>query len=569
MDHLQEYCFLGNHRKFLVFWLCGKTMKIFKRNHTSSKPGSTPSLMGCKKRWFHVSRKYFAYMLAVAVLCAGLVVLQRFCMNHKEGDFITSYCLTDTNMRTVIAAMLTLMGLALTAAVTSTVEAYRTTRLVYGINEGVYIAMASQNLQYLRRAMQTSWAPVIFIIILATTAPQLLQTLVNIGIKTTGVYVRNRSNVGIYEGYALYNTTVGDLNFANMNIAILLLTKMRDLKTSATVGPHPYDPHAEFDGLQNTAVTSVIRDGYFVGLDNTDYYTSNSVKHLETVVTITTSCTSDDLDGNLSSEVPIYDPTFVTLTAVDAAENYAMAVLSSYKYEHMPDGSIVFTSTMYTAECGPVPTYTLNGALVNCSAFGPDTMIGGQTSSCTSAIVVQDQIIIVTVDANTITPVQLVSNTTTVNTSDLARLMVNYAESPENTSKTQDNPSYIARLLYFYANFPQGLFGNEDLFPMRNVLHTKLCAAASLALGILFTTKERSAEEVALGINGFALSGTTSGTANSPFSTVQLHNLVQVTYISTANVAIIVCVVTSCACFVSLLGTLFCHQVGDQHQACD
>ena len=168
-----------------------------------------------KRGCFSVSYMYTVYMVAVTSMCAGLVVLQHFCMNHRDGDFVDSYCLTDSSMRAVLATILTAIVLLLTSLVSSAVESYRSMKLATGINEGVYIAMASQSIKYRVRALFTRWAGAVILIVLCTNAPNLIQTLANLGIKTAGVYVRNSSTANVFNTYSYYNATVTQATLTN------------------------------------------------------------------------------------------------------------------------------------------------------------------------------------------------------------------------------------------------------------------------------------------------------------------------------------------------------------------
>ena len=489
--------------------------------------------MARKQGWWVVSRRYVACMLVVLLLSAGLVLLQHFCMMHKAGDFTTSYCMSDTHMRAVIAAILTFMGLALTAAVTSAVEAFRSMQLSKGINEGVYIALTTQNVRYHLRAMSTPWARVMLLIVLAINAPQSLQTLVNLGIKTEGVYVRNRSTAAIYDAYSYYNATEVPVNFATLESAITMLAKMGTYRTSAT-------SRLINDG--HDVVTSVLRDGYVGETQISDSDVTNAFRRLETVVSIASSCTSTFLKGPLSTVVPSSNSkASLNVTDTEGALHYADITVYTLLYEIMPGNSIYFNSTISLAMC-----YSTTNA--GCSSVGPDTIVTALTTTCASTLVAQDQIMIYTVSADSVTPVQLVSNTTTVDGPYLADLMVNYANSPESTPEAQDDPIYIRTLGNIYARFPTGSFNSSE----SNVLHTKLCASASLALQLLFSGYGETPAEFVAG-----QSGITGNAVSNNSALIPLYHIVQLTYVSTAHVAVVVGVIVGCACLVSMQGVIF------------
>ena len=486
--------------------------------------------MARKQGWVLVSRKYVAYMLVVSILCAALVLLQQVCMTHVDGDFITGYCLTDTHMRTVIAAILTLVSIILTAAVTSAVEAYRTTRLFYGINEGAYIAMASQNGKYLLRALLTPWAPIILIIILGVNAPQSLQTLVNLSIRTAGVYVRNRSTASVYNAYSYYNATLTPFNFATLDNAITVMTKMGYYRTSAT---------SKLAGSGHSVMTSVLRDGYLENTRTVDGDVTNAFKRLETVASVSSSCTSSPFEGPLSSVVP-FDPASVNITSVEAGLHYASASVYTLLYDVMPDGSILFNSTFSVAICYSVTS--------DCSSLSPNTVVAGVAATCLSKLQTQDQNMIYTVSAGTVTPVQLLSNVTTVSAPLLAKLIVSYADSIESTPEAHENPYFTQTIDSFYASFSLGPFNDS----LSNIQHTKLCASASIALSYLFSSYGLTSAEFPRGMLGLTGNADLNNTADVP-----LYNIVQLTHISTADIAVIAGVITGCACLVSVLGMFF------------
>ena len=494
--------------------------------------------MARKDRWYWVSRRYVAYMLAVALLSAGLVLLQHFCMTHKDGDFVTGYCLTDTHMRTVLAAILTVMALVLTAAATSAVEAYRCTRLAYGINEGVYIAMASQSVRYHLRAMFTPWAPVMLVIFLAVNAPQSLQTLVNLGIRTASVYVQNRSTAIVFNAYSYYNTSASTVptDYGSLDNAISILAKMRDFRTSAT-------SILADDG--HSVVASIVRDGYVGTTTIVDNDISNAFKRLETVITITSTCTSLVFLGPYGSVLPS-SPATVNASLVLPDDNFAAATVYTVLYQPRPDGSVFFNSTLSSPAC-----YATEGG--DCTELAPETIVSGVSSNCLSTLVAQDHIIIYTISADSVTPVQLVSNVTTVSTPDLADLMVNLADSPESTPEAQSNFLYMEELLNYYATYPSGSFNQSDF----NIMHTKLCASASIALNILWTDYGLTNEAVAAGMDGLVGNAFLTYDEDTP-----LYNIVQLTHISTPDIAIITGVITGCACLVSLVGMAFAIRSG-------
>ena len=86
------------------------------------------------------------------------------------------------------------------------ISSYRTYQLVYGIEEGIFVALAG-DFGYRWKSMKTKWKYVILLIMMFQYGPQLLQILSNLAIKTVRIYVRNDSTVSIYDSYSYYNAT--------------------------------------------------------------------------------------------------------------------------------------------------------------------------------------------------------------------------------------------------------------------------------------------------------------------------------------------------------------------------
>ena len=486
-----------------------------------------------KEKWFFVSYKYMLYVAAVASMCAGLVVLQHYCMNHRDGDFVTGYCLTDSHMRAVLAAILTIVGLVLTSSMTSAVEAYRSAKLASGINEGVYIAMSSHSVKYRLQALLTPWGPAVMFIILCTNAPNSIQTLANLGFKTAGVYVRNNSTALVFDTYSYYNVSVPEAQqyFANLDFAIGVLAKMTAFRSSAT---------STVVGHGNAVATSLVRDGYLGATVIVLNDVTNALERLETVVTITSTCTIASFSGLLSDAVPA-TPTAVNLTQILPSLNFATAFIYDVAFEVLSPNAMLFQSSLSEAVC----------QADTCTTLDPNTNVSSTTTTCSSVLVVQDQDIIYTVGTDSVTPVRLVSNATTVSVSDLGNLMLDYARSVETTPESLSSFDYRIAVLNQYSNFPTGSFGDTQ----SNVLHTKLCASSSLALNYLWS---------AYGFNASldpaqaaALNGLTGNAFKTYDEAVPLYNIVQLTYISTANIAVIAGVITGTACLVSLVGIFF------------
>ena len=487
--------------------------------------------MARKDKCLSVSSDFVLYMTAVAFLSAGLVVLQHFCMNHGDGDFITGTCHLETHMGSFVAGFLTLFTIAMASLIASTIEAYRSMKLSSGITEGVYIAMGSSSpfiSPYQLRALRTPWAPAMLLIILCTMAPQWIQFSVNFGIKTATVYVQNPSTVDVFNAYSHYNATV-ILPPSDLSSAVGVLAKMRIYGSTSIVTSTVTDGGA-------AVTTSVVRDGYLRPVITVHSDASNAFARVETVATITSTCTYDTFVGPLFMVVPQTSAN-VNATLTLPALNLGAAAVYDILYKNPTNNSLLFQSSLSLPMC----------QFGKCSSLDPGTQVSVRAATCMSTVAVQDQDIIYTVSTDSVTLRKMVSNVTTVNVIDLASLIVAFADSVEAAPEGVDSPAYADGVLTMYSSFPPGSLNQSEA----NVLHTKLCASASLALKSLWTSNINNGSALVIEDDGL------QGTAFETYTAVPLFNTQQLTYISTTNVIIIAGVLTGAACVVGLVGILF------------
>jgi hypothetical protein len=134
-----------------------------------------------------------------------------------------------------------------------------------------------------------------------------------------------------------------------------------------------------------------------------------------------------------------------------------------------------------------------------------------------------------------------------VSAGDLATQIAGYAASIETTSAEVDSTVYYGLVADVYISFPGGSFDSS----FSSILHAKLCASSSLALQDLFVNYGLD------GSNDSSLLGMVGNAYINNSAAVPLHHLVQLTYISTADIALITGAITGFACLVCAVGMAF------------
>ena len=99
--------------------------------------------MAAKYHFWEVQKGFVGLVTLLSLIAASFMALQQVCLNNASNAFVEHYCLSDSNMRTVIAFYLTAFSTLLAFMVSQAFNAFRVSRLEHGINEGVYIALAT------------------------------------------------------------------------------------------------------------------------------------------------------------------------------------------------------------------------------------------------------------------------------------------------------------------------------------------------------------------------------------------------------------------------------------------
>lgn len=119
---------------------------------------SAPRVMAAAKRLFLKAYGTFMIYACGAIALAGILLgLQLRCMNETQNSFVEEYCLSDNNMRAVVAAVLTVTVWLMWTALADVICSFRTARLSVGIQEGAYVALGSMNYKYCWRCLKTRW----------------------------------------------------------------------------------------------------------------------------------------------------------------------------------------------------------------------------------------------------------------------------------------------------------------------------------------------------------------------------------------------------------------------------
>ncbi|KAL3156360.1 hypothetical protein ABBQ38_000675 [Trebouxia sp. C0009 RCD-2024] len=114
--------------------------------------------MAVAKRLFLKAYGTFVCYVCGAIALAGVLLgLQLGCMNNSQNSFVDQYCLSDNNMRAVVATVLTVTIWFMWTALVDVICSFRTARLSDGIEEGAYVALGSMDYKYCWRCLKTRW----------------------------------------------------------------------------------------------------------------------------------------------------------------------------------------------------------------------------------------------------------------------------------------------------------------------------------------------------------------------------------------------------------------------------
>ena len=467
--------------------------------------------MAKKTNTVHPLSKFAAYVAAICVVCVSFAVLQLKCMNNQNDTFVSNYCLSDTNTRTIIAAILTVAGFIIKCAVADASNAYRTAHLNTGINEGVYIATVSTSIKYQLSSLRTSWILPMTIILFCVYAPGSLQTLANRGINVSNVYVKNRSSVLIYDAYSYYNASSVISNFNDVQSAIVVLSTMRE-----------YSSSANSIKLNNSTVsTKIIRNGFIssASVKNSNNENTNSIKRVETIASLSTSCNPSVINDGTKLENYINSHSTYMTSVLN--ENLGGVYAYNITYNVISPSVVLFESSLLLAAC-------------ESSCYSSFILSNASLTLCTSYLTLSESEIIYTLSTRNITVVEIINSTTTVDSATIGELSSSYSSSVESSNSTVSENSYTLGLFNVYSNYPPGLFNDS----ISNIAHSKLCSSISQSLGYLWTNYGKedlssstlTDEQISEAGNNFI--------ENDRF--VSLYNVVLQTYVSTAAMVAIV-----------------------------
>ena len=361
-------------------------------------------------------------------------------------------------MRAVVAAIITLSVTTISLALNDATLSLRTYVLSFGINEGLFVALAlSSSIVYKMMAIyRTKWGLIVLFILLLHIAPLSFQTLSSLAIKTVGVYVSNKSTVLVYDAKSYYNVTNLSISPSYIN-ALEMLGDLKKFESSSV------------SFLSNEyVVTNVVRDGYVQNTRIIDGDTTDAFHHNETIATVSTSCVSSVFS--------------------DTLENYISPVSHYILNVYETECGIYIYDLHYTIADNSILLYSsfAVGIATNCSNITTAEFLF-DVETCDSSIITAEADFIYTISTGYIVPVRVLNSTTTVNIPDLASLITNISISIEVSSlqinqRNVEYVEYITGVSDLFAGFDQGLFNNS----LGNIVHARTVSSAAIALNTLW-----------------------------------------------------------------------------------
>lgn len=412
-------------------------------------------------------RAYLSFILYGCggfLLACSLVGLQLGCLNNDQDSFVESYCFSDSNSRAMVSAIFTvivwLMGVGFVTAVCS----FRTAKLSTGIGEGVYVALGSMDLKYCWRSLRTRWWAIMLLLLLLSYGPGGLQALFSALIQTVPVYVALSSSTAVvFDHTSNYNATDASLPVSLLT-AFSLFPLFGNIATSAT-SVLQLQPSL-------SVTTTLIRHNFIAMANISNPDPSNAIRHTETIATITTSCSAEQvltgllIDHVNSSNFIVLGPEFPSGPLVEAYIYGLEFTLAS------SDHLVFYSSYMDCVYC----------ALAEQDDSPPEQ---GSTRACITDLYLSTDEMIYTLGTRNIQKLSSVSTTsnTTVNEAVFGQMVVNASTSFEAASATSStNMEYNLALATMWTNFDMGLFGEE----VPNFMHSRICAAAAFSLNFLW-----------------------------------------------------------------------------------
>lgn len=410
---------------------------------------------------------YLSYVCGAMALACILLGLQLGCMNKTQNSFVEKYCLTDNHMRAVVATVLTVTVWLMWTALVDVICSFRTARLSDGIEEGAYVALGSMNYKYCWRCLKTRWCALILLLVLLAYGPGMLQTVLSALIKTVPVYVKSPSSAAmVFDHTSYYNVTDVSMPAADLGTATGLLSLL---------GQFAVGGNSVRDQAKSSITTTLLRQGYISVTDIKDGDPSNAIRHTETTATLETTCPPAHFLPGLftnyinSSTIVLSGPT------TEDSLRIVGAYLYDLQYAETAHDHLVWHSTVVVCS--------------NCAQYLDDVQPQQiYMLTCTTNMTLSIDDIIFTLGTQSIQKLPGTSAAaTTVNTAEFAELIVNASSSIEAASYTLTDVStryaYNNAMLTLFSTFQQGVF---NLAPA-SFLHSKICAAAAMSLGLLWT----------------------------------------------------------------------------------
>ena len=483
-----------------------------------------------------------AYVLTFALLGAlgaSFIVLQHFCLNNITDAFVDNYCLSDSNMRTVIASYLTVFAALLSFMVTTAIDAFRVGQLEHGISEGVYIALATSSpFKYKCRTLRLrgKWGALMGVATFLFIVPSYLQTATNPFIYTNTVFVKNKSTARVVPSIQSYDEPDSDAainllaqegdstfqieqisNFVNFESAFAVLFQVRAFSAG----------ESSFKSRDGNVTTNVVRYSYLDSTVVVDGDLSNALRQQDTLATVNTQCsitvgvTSRLVDLQTTSSQ--YFNVTAEATVSGQSFNATLLFLTDFGFSGNSSSAVSLRATSFIGECA------------NCQPLLASRRVFGNLTTCTSVITFANQEFIYTVGTGGVVPLRTLNTPITVAPYTAGILIAGYAASADNSvSLLPSNSLYVDALLAQYQAYPQGLF--EDRFS--NLMHNKVCSGASQTLGQLWLLSDSTAL----------------------LEDVPLYNVVLLTHISTRTAAVTVGVLIVFAVLVCAFGMVCAHK---------
>jgi hypothetical protein len=400
--------------------------------------------------------------------------------------------------------------------------------------------MGSNNPYYRLRALNTRWWAVVALVVLGSHVPASLQTVANLFIKTSSVYVMSESTALTYDSYSYYNVTAESIaasaalqgGIPTLGIATHLggvgIPNATDLASAFEVlvqGVAFSNTDSSTRTVDGQVVTTVVRSNYIVGSTFKTVDISNSIRRPETVAHISSTCSTHnvtfvDLQGVLTSTSVHFN-----LSDASTGAGQFLVVVLDGNGTVLPDSTLSYRTSALFGEC------------IGC--IGSTGVVVGYSVNCTSTVDFQEEDIIYRLSTGGVTAVGLVNGSTTVQPVVAARFISGFLDAVNNAAIAVGNPQASRALVQGLVDteFPQGYF-TEGQF---NYQHSIVCSAVSQTLGRLWT--------IAQGPNSTA-----------SLSSVPLYSVSLQTYVSSRNMALFASMVIAATLVICALGSWYTHQ---------